>query len=124
MKTLITAAALVLASSTAFAGWDNSSFMGDTNTYDNSSFNGNGTANGAGNGRGSADGEFEFAMSFKGKGKADMQADTKADMAANGNGVNDWRGYGNGSSTDNNPYYGYGYAPVAPQAPAAPVAAK
>jgi len=113
MKTLITAAVLVVASSTAVAGWD-MPFMGNGNSADNGSFVGNGTANGAGNGQGSADGSFDFAMSFKGTGKADMKADTKADMAANGNGANDWTAAQR--SAVQNGYYGY--APVAPQAPA------
>lgn len=120
MKTILTAAALVLASSTAVAGWD-MPFFGDSDGANNSNWTGNGTANGAGNGQGSADGSFDFAMSFKGTGRSDMKADYKGDMAANTQGANDFRGRGHGYSYDQ-PYYRY--APVAPQAPQEPTQAK
>ena len=110
MKTLITAAVLVVASSTAVAGWD-MPFMGNGNSSDNGSFVGNGTANGAGNGQGSADGSFEFAMSFKGTGKTDMKADTNLATALDSKGTNNL-------STAQRFTAENGYAPVAPQAPA------
>ena len=102
MKTIITAAALLIASSTVSAAWD-MPFMGNGSNAGNGAFGGNGVADTAGNGahkgNGSADGEgeFSFAMSFKGRGtgtaasdttaayngKANADVNTKADTAAN-----------------------------------------
>jgi len=102
MKTIITAAALLIASSTVSANWD-MPFMGNGSNANNTALTGNGIADTAGNGShkgtGSADGEgeFTFAMSFKGRGtakadsdttaayngKANADVNTKADTAAN-----------------------------------------
>ncbi len=101
MKTIITAAALLIASSTVSAF--DMPFMGNGSNASNGIFGGNGLTDTAGNGahkgNGSADGEgeFSFAMSFKGRGTSKMDSDTtsayngkanadfnsKADSAAN-----------------------------------------
>jgi len=102
MKTIITAAALLIASSTVSAAWD-MPFMGNGSNASNGLFGGNALTDQAGNGAhkgtGSADGEgeFSFAMSFKGRGtgsaasdttaayngKANADVNSKADSAAN-----------------------------------------
>ena len=118
MKKIIAIAAII-ASAQASAFWNNDN--GYTTT--DGRFDGNGYGYGDGYGRGDASGsgdfDSEFTMTFKGRARGD--AKTNWDGAANGyqnmNSNFDGRGYGY-----NQPYYGYGYAPVAPVAPAAPEA--
>jgi len=91
MKTIITAAALLIASSTVSAAWD-MPFMGNGSNASNGLFGGNALTDQAGNGAhkgtGSADGEgeFSFAMSFKGRGTSKMDTASTADYKGNGKG--------------------------------------
>ena len=122
MKTIITAAAILLASTAVSAEWD-MPFFGDGNNSSNGSFVGNGFGDSAGNGahkgNGSADGEaeFSFAMNFKGRGKSNMASDSNGSYT--GNGKADINTDGN-TVSNSNTYPEYAYrAPAAPQAPAA-----
>ncbi len=82
MKTIITAAVLLIASSTVSAF--DMPFFGNGSNANNGTFGGNAITDTAGNGAhkgsGSADGEgeFSFAMSFKGRGTAKADTDTTA----------------------------------------------
>jgi hypothetical protein len=108
IATVITAAALVVASTAASAwGWGPFGNNG-YNDYNNNGY-------GDGYGDGDFDGDFGFNMSARGSGRG----------RGHGNGYNSYRGY-NGYGYA--PYgYGapYGYAPVAaPVAPVAPAVAQ
>ncbi len=127
MKTLITAATLLIASSAVSAAWD-MPFFGNGSNANNSQLGANNLTDTAGNGthkgNGSADGEgeFSFAMSFKGRGTSKMDSDTTSDWK--GNAKNDFNGNtktdANSQTKTNyapngyNPYYA---APVTQQAP-------
>lgn len=133
MKTLITAAAILLASTAVCAEWD-MPFFGDGDNSSNGRFIGNGYGDSSGNGthkgNGSADGEgeFSFAMNFKGRGNAKMDSDSngsysgngRADINTDGNTISNSNTY----PSYNGVYVPYGYNPYnAPVVPA-PAAAK
>ena len=99
ISTVITAAALVVASTAASAwGFGNNGYNGSNNGY------------GDGYGDGEFDGNFGFSMSGNARGSG----------RGHGRGYNDYRGY-NGYGNAPYGYAPYGYAPVA--APVAPAAA-
>jgi len=124
MKTIITAAALLIASSTVSAAWD-MPFFGNGSNANNGSFVGNGITDTAGNGShkgtGSADGEgeFSFAMSFKGRGTSKM--DTASNVDYKGNAKGDFNSKADTAATSEANTQ-TAFAPVA--APVAPVVAK
>ncbi len=90
MKTIITAAVLLIASSTVSAF--DMPFFGNGSNANNGAFGGNAITDTAGNGahkgNGSADGEgeFSFAMSFKGRGTSKMDTASNVDYKGNGKG--------------------------------------
>ncbi len=90
MKTIITAAVLLMASSTVSAF--DMPFFGNGSNANNGTFGGNAITDTAGNGAqkgtGSADGEgeFSFAMSFKGRGTSKMDSDATAAYTGKANG--------------------------------------
>jgi len=126
MKTIITAAALLIASSAVQAEWD-MPFFGNGSNANNGSFVGNGAGDTAGNGahkgNGSADGEgeFSFAMSFKGRGTGKMDSDTTAAYNGKANGDVNTKADTASKSLANTQTV---YAPVATAPAAAPVVAK
>ncbi len=125
MKTIITAAALLIASSTVSA-WD-MPFFGNGSNANNSAFGGNAITDTAGNGAqkgsGSAEGEgeFSFAMSFKGRGSSKMDSASTSDWKGNAKGDYNSNAETAANSLTKSNYAPFGYnpnnaAPVAVQA--------
>ncbi len=116
---------LLVAASTATAGWD-MPFFGNGSNANNGAFGGNAitdtTGNGAHKGNGSADGEgeFSFAMSFKGRGTSKMDTASTSDWKGNAKGDMNSKADTATQSVTNSQTASF--APVA--APAAPVVAK
>jgi len=129
MKTIITAAALLIASSTVSAAWD-MPFFGNGSNANNGAFGGNAITDTAGNGahkgNGSADGEgeFSFSMSFKGRGTSKMDTASSSDWKGNTKGdINTNTATAANSKTASN-YAPYGYNPNNTAPVSVPVTAK